>query len=269
MALIPIDDPDDPRLEPFRAIQERDLVGRQGRFILEGEIVLRLAAARSLHRIEALLIADNRVAKLADLIAGQPETVPVLVAPSAILSAAAGFAVHRGVLAIGVRCGPASARDLIEALPASALVVALCGLANHDNVGGVFRNAAAFGADAILLDGACCDPLYRKAIRVSAGAATVTPFHRGGSAETLCALLEEQGFTLTLTSPRGRTDVTALAPARRRAVVIGAEGAGLPEALLERFETARIAMAPGIDSLNAAAASAIVLHHAANARLVT
>ncbi|TGS75154.1 RNA methyltransferase, partial [Mesorhizobium sp. M3A.F.Ca.ET.175.01.1.1] len=88
----------------------------------------------------------------------------------------AGFHMHRGILAIGVRSSPQSAEALLETLPASALVVVLVGISNHDNIGSIFRNAAAFGADAVLLDSTCCDPLYRKAIRVSVGAALKVPF---------------------------------------------------------------------------------------------
>ena len=68
-------------------------------------------------------------------------------------------------------------------LPERALLVALVGIANHDNMGAIFRNAAAFGAHAVLIDNTCCDPLYRKAIRVSVGAALKVPFATGGSAQ--------------------------------------------------------------------------------------
>ncbi len=94
------------------------------------------------------------------------------------MSAVTGFPIHRGVLAIGLRGEAPSPAAIVPAAPAPALVLALAGLTNHDNVGACFRNAAAFGADAVLLDATTCDPLYRKAIRVSAGAALVTPFAR-------------------------------------------------------------------------------------------
>src|SRR3954470_12523087 len=160
---IPITDPDDPRIEPYRAVRERDLVGRADRFIVEGEVVLRVFLTRSRLAAESLLVAENRIDSLRDLIATLPETVPVYTAGRRVMDAIVGFPIHRGILALGRRPARVTAGELLGSLPAEALVVGLIGLANHDNVGGVFRNAAAFGAGAVLLDPDTCDPLYRKA----------------------------------------------------------------------------------------------------------
>lgn len=265
--VIAIADKEDPRLSAYREVRERDLSGRDGLFILEGEVVVRLAIERGLYPIQSLLIAENRLDKLLDVIATLAPEIPVFVAPRKVFDAVAGFAVHRGVLAVGKRADADSADALVDPLPASALVVVLCGLANHDNVGGVFRNAAAFGADAVFLDSSSCDPLYRKAIRVSVGTALVVPFFRGGTAFSLCTLLHDRGFSIALATPRGALDVTMMPPARRRAVVFGAEGSGLPDDLLARFETITIPMSGGIDSLNVATSSGITLFHAARRRV--
>ena len=144
-----------------------------------------------------------------------------------------------------------------------ALVVGLIGIANHDNMGGLFRNAAAFGADAVLLDAGCCDPLYRKAIRVSVGAALRVPFSRLAAGEDMPAILAAAGFETLALSPAGAQPLRDIARAPRTAVLFGAEGAGLPAELLARTRTISIRMSPGWDSLNVAAASAIVLHHLA------
>ena len=140
------------------------------------------------------------------------------------------------------------------------MVLALFGIANHDNMGGLFRNAAAFGAGAVLLGPGCCDPLYRKAIRVSVGAALTVPFARLGPDEDALDLLEAAGFEALALSPAGAELVSALTRPSRAAVLLGAEGSGLPPALLSGGRTLRIPMAEGWDSLNVAAASAIVLH---------
>ena len=95
-----------------------------------------------------------------------------------MLDGIVGFPIHRGILALGRRAPLPSADDLLAGLGHPALIVMLHGIANHDNVGAIFRNAAAFGADAVLLDGETCDPLYRKAIRVSVGASLIVPFAR-------------------------------------------------------------------------------------------
>ena len=181
--LIPVDDPRDPRIEPYRAIRERDLVGREGRFIAEGEVVLRvLARAAARLAVESLLVAEKRVAALARSSPSAAAGVPVYVAPQAVMerdrrlpdpSRHPGARPARADAPARPRCSPSAGRG--------ALVVGLFGIANHDNMGGIFRNAAAFGADAVLLDATCCDPLYRKAIRVSVGAALIVPFARGGT----------------------------------------------------------------------------------------
>ena len=137
----------------------------------------------------------------------------------------------------------------------------LVGLSNHDNVGAIFRNAAAFGADAVLLDETCCDPLYRKAIRVSVGAALKVPFAIGADAGSIGTLLGAAGFTQLALSPSGATDIRNASRFDRLALYFGAEGYGLPASVMSRLQTVRIDMAKGFDSLNVAAASAIALHH--------
>jgi tRNA G18 (ribose-2'-O)-methylase SpoU len=258
-AVISIDDPDDPRVADYREVRERDLVGRQGSFIAEGQVVLEKLLRAGRHPVRSVLIADKRLARLGPLLAGLGEAVPVYAASQAVMDAVAGFPIHRGILAVGTRC-EADAETLLAGLPRDALVMGLAGIANHDNMGGLFRNAAAFGVDALLLDDGCCDPLYRKAIRVSVGAALTVPFARAGGAEDLMARLAGQGFSVVALSPRGETDLAELEPAARTAVLFGAEGPGLPQAVLGLARTVRIEMAGGFDSLNVATTSGIVLH---------
>lgn len=259
-SIIAIDDAADPRLEPYRDIRERDLTGRLGIFIAEGRTVIEKLLVSPAHRPLSMLIAAHRVATHGALLAEAPPEMPVYAVPQTVVDGLAGFAVHRGLLAIGQRIDPPSPADLLASLPARTTVVALSGIANHDNMGGIFRNAAAFGAGAILLDPGCCDPLYRKAIRVSVGAALLVPFARAASTAELQALLDAQGFrTLSLT-PRGESTLAALPAAPRNAVWLGAEGPGLPAAVLARTATVRIPMAGGFDSLNVATTAGIVLH---------
>lgn len=260
--VVAVDDPDDPRLEAYRAVRERDLVGRQGLFVAEGRVVLEKAIAADPGALVSVLVAAHRLESLADLLAGLPDATPVYAAGQAVMDRIVGFPIHRGVLAIG-RAAPRDPAALLEDLPPQALVVGLVGIANHDNMGGIFRNAAAFGAGAVLLDDTCCDPLYRKAIRVSVGAALVTPFARAGSAGDLVDLLERAGFAVAALSPRGALDVRDLDLGPRRAALFGAEGPGLPDDVLSRVTAARIAMVENFDSLNVATASGVVLHQLA------
>lgn len=262
--LIVIEDPADPRIAEFSQIRERDLTGRGGRFIAEGTVVLRMLAAAHATgrgiRAEKLLLLRNRVEGVADLLAAFPAEVPIYVAEAPVLDAIAGFHLHRGVLALGRRDGTAETGELIARLPEDALVLVGCGISNHDNIGALFRNAAGFGADAVLLDETCCDPLYRKALRVSVGSVLTMPYARDGSSEALLGALADAGFAIWALSPAGEVEIGEIAPARRMALVVGTEGEGLPRAILERFHTARIAQMPGLDSLNVGTASGIALY---------
>src|SRR5690606_21086790 len=133
--------------------------------------------------------------------------------------------------------------------------------ANHDNVGACFRNAAALGADAVLLDAASCDPLYRKSIRVSAGTALSLPFARSGDGAGIVDALAGAGVETWALTPAGGEKLHTLAPPPRLAILLGAEGHGLPSALMDRCRRISIPMTPGIDSLNVATAGAIALAH--------
>src|ERR1700690_2650100 len=167
-----------PTHRAYRDGRGRALVGRDRLFIAEGEVVLRVLLRQTRLSVASLMVAEKRLAALSTLIADLPPDVPVFAATQAAMDAITGFPLHRGILAIGRRPTQPSADSLIAGLGASALVVALHGIGNHDNMGGIFRNAAAFGVGAVILDSDCCDPLYRKAIRVSVGAALLVPFAR-------------------------------------------------------------------------------------------
>lgn len=260
---IEIHDPDDPRIEAYRDIRERDLVGRAGLFVAEGKVVVEKLVGSPLYRPVSLLIAAKRFDGLDTLLARLPADVPVFVAAQQVLDAIAGFAMHRGILAIGCRVATPDAGALLAGLRGDADVLVLSAIANHDNMGGIFRNAAAFGAAAVLLDADCCDPLYRKAIRVSVGATLLVPTARLGRGDDLLALLDRHGFAPVSLSPAGATSLAHWRPARRNAMLLGAEGPGLSPALIERTQSLRIAMAGDFDSLNVATTSGIVLHHVA------
>lgn len=259
-----ISDAEDPRIAPFRAIRERDLVGRQGYFVAEGTVVLRvLAEAHAAGRgfvADRILVLENRLSGIADLLARFPETVPVYVTDRAVMNAIAGFDMHRGVLALGRRAAPISADDLVRSLGADALVVAAIGLSNHDNAGSLFRNAAAFGAGAVFLDETCCDPLYRKALRVSVGGVLKVPYLRGLPIADNLEALARAGFSILALSPAGRIEIGDVKVGGRVALVLGTEGEGLPDDVLSRFDTARIAQSPSMDSLNVAVAGGIALY---------
>jgi tRNA G18 (ribose-2'-O)-methylase SpoU len=258
---IRIDDSGDPRIAAYLDIRERDLAGRQGRFVAEGKVVLDVLLSAQRFAAESVLILENRLAGLADILRKAPADLPVYVVSGAVMDQVAGFHMHRGILAIGAKRQPQTAEALLAELPALALAVVLVGISNHDNIGSIFRNAAAFGADAVFLDPTCCDPLYRKAIRVSVGAALKVPFASFVDTAAFTEALAHHGFDQFALSPGGVVDIRDTQPSERLALYLGTEGEGLPKNLLDRLKTVRITMRKDFDSLNVAAASAIALHH--------
>jgi len=259
--LIAIEDIADPRIEAYRDIKERDLVGRAGLFVAEGKVVVEKLVTSDLHDPVSLLIAAKRAAALQPLIDQLADHVPVYVAAQGVMDAIAGFPVHRGILAMGRRSATPSADELLASCQGRATVLLLSAIANHDNMGGIFRNAAAFGVSAVLLDPDCCDPLYRKAIRVSVAATLLVPFAQLERGDDPLTVLERHGFDAMALSPAGTSLLADWRPRPRTAVLLGAEGPGLAADLIGRTQSVRIAMSGGFDSLNVATTSGIVLHH--------
>ncbi|MDB5216121.1 MAG: ribosomal methyltransferase [Myxococcaceae bacterium] len=272
--LVPLDSRDalaSAELEPYVRLRDRDLAGRtDGLFVAEGEVVVRvLASARQARfRVRSLLVEQRRVETLRDVLGGLGDDVPAYVVAQDVMNDVVGFAIHRGILALGERGAPI-APDSLLAGSGAALAIGLVGLTNHDNVGSVFRNAAAFGARGVLLDTATCDPLYRKSIRVSVGGALVVPFARCESADAMLDTIEAAGWEALSLSARGEEllDAVVREPAARgRVLLMGTEGEGLPAHVLARTRRVRIDMTPALDSLNVAVASGIALYEATRRR---
>ena len=271
---------DAPELLPYVGLRDRDLArvdlasGRgDGLFVAEGEVVVRVLASprQSNFRVRSLLVERRRVEAIRDVIDALGDDVDAYVVAQEVMDGVVGFAIHRGILAVGERGRPLVASELLRGGGAVAdarrpsVAVGLVGLANHDNVGSIFRNAAAFGASGVLLDAATCDPLYRKSIRVSVGGALVVPFARCPSAEAMLATIADAGWEALSLSGRGEAllDVVARdmsAAPRGRVLLLGTEGEGLPEHILARTRRVRIDMTKVLDSLNVAVASGIALY---------
>lgn len=258
--VVEISDADDQRLAAYKNIREKDLVGRQQRFIAEGKVVLNVLFSESARfETESLLILENRLNGLREQLDLLPEGVEVYSVPQSIMDEVAGFHVHRGILAVGRRKPQPELADMIGKLPESALAVVLCGISNHDNVGSIFRNAAAFEADCVLMDDTCCDPLYRKAIRVSVGATLKVPYFHGDTIEAIVETLQQARFDILALSPSSPMNIYQAPRNNRQALLLGTEGDGLPAHLLKQLTGARIPMSSQFDSLNVATASGIAL----------
>lgn len=257
-------DADDSRVAEFRDIRERDLVGRKGRFIAEGRVVLNLLAASVSFEAEKILILDSRIDGMRDVLTRFHADIPIYVCSRIVIDRIAGFPMHRGILAVGRTRQPPALAHLLGQLGETGFVLVCAGISNHDNLGSLFRNAAAFGTDFVCLDGRCCDPLYRKAIRVSVGTVLTMPYARVAQTEAVLDALQSADFDVRALSPAGATAIAAFRPGHRVALVVGTEGDGLSETVLTRLQTLRVSQAPSVDSLNVAVAAGIALHHVAS-----
>ena len=256
--LIYVDDPADPRLDDYRNVPDAELLERRGLFVAEGRLVVRRLLASSRFAARSVLVTAPARESLKDVLDGCD--LPVFVVPQLLLNGITGFNIHRGCLAIGERGAGPDWRTLVGGSP----VIVVERVANADNIGAIFRNAAAFGAAGVLLERSCTDPLYRKAIRTSMAAALSVPFARLEPWPDALGALRRQGVTLVgLATGAGET-LDAVARTVRGhtvALLVGHEGDGLSEAAIAACDhLARIPMAAGVDSLNVATAAGIGLY---------
>ena len=256
-----IDSPDDPRVEAYRDLRDRELMARKGLFVAEGRLVVRRVIESGRFVVRSLLLSDaSRRALDADL-SVLPAPVPVYRCTMDICAGLTGFNLHRGCLALVHR---PSLRNVTDVIQDATTLVVLDSVSNADNVGGVFRSAAAFGVDAVLLSPGCCDPFYRKAIRTSMGTVLSVPFARIAPWPRGLLDVRDRGFSLVALTLRHDSVslATFVASARptRMAVMIGAEGDGLGgdvEALADC--RVRIPVRGQVDSLNLSVAAGIAL----------
>jgi tRNA G18 (ribose-2'-O)-methylase SpoU len=227
--------------------------------VAEGKVVLSVLLSSQIFEAESVLVLESRLSGIIPILETAKSDPPIYVVKSSVMDEIAGFSMHRGVLAIGGYKQPA---PNAPSFSADALIVVIAGVSNHDNVGAIFRNAAAFHADAIFLDDQSCDPLYRKAIRVSVGAVLKVPFFKAGTLNQIADGLIGNDFKLIALSPRGERSIIHMPKSGRRALILGSEGDGLPQSLLSRLSAWKIPMAQDFDSLNVATASGIALFHA-------
>jgi tRNA G18 (ribose-2'-O)-methylase SpoU len=258
----PIDRLDDPRIAPYARVGDPAWLRNHGLFVAEGRLVARRLFESHRFEVDSVLVTPAALAALQDIL---PEDVPAYVAEQALLNSITGFNFHRGCLALVRR--PASAdvlpSDVVSPLRGAHRLVALEGIGNPDNIGGIFRTAAAFGVDAVLLDPASGDPLYRKAIRTSMGAALQIPFARLEPWPEGLDLFKRDGFRIIALTPRAdanHINEAAVTLPSRWVLLAGAEGPGLSDAALAAADVhARIPIAETVDSLNVTVAVGIAL----------
>lgn len=258
--VIPIDSLDDPRLAPYRALKDRDLAREGGRFIAEGEMVVRRLLDSSF-AIESVLLSQRRVAEIAPIL---PPNIPVYVLSDSQIEHVIGFRFHSGVIAVGLRGRKLSLDDLPRDTDSLRLVI--CPeIANTENLGGLIRIAAAFGMNAMILGPRSCDPFFRQAVRVSMGTVFKLPIVQSEDLlHDLDRLRNEWRAQLIATVLHDETaeSLAEVHPPARFALLFGNEAQGLSEDVVRRCgRRVTIPMRLGTDSLNVMVAAGIFLFH--------
>ena len=299
--VVVVTDPDDPRLVDYGQLTDpvarRRIERDRAIMVVEGRVAVR-QLLDSHHRVRSLLVDDHQVESAGDLVrATLSRGVPVLVGSRDVVARTVGFDLHRGVVAVADRPPALDPGDVLDEAARTGsigggppLLAVLEGLNDHENIGAIFRHAAAFGVAAVLLDPTCADPFYRRSIRVSAGHVLHVPSARLAPWPAALGRLRSAGFVVAALAPRrtapdgsGRRPTLSLeqlasvVAGHRRpdargatvgpsgvALIVGAEGPGLSAGVLAvADETVSIPMAAGVDSLNAATAAAIAFHRLA------
>ena len=269
MPIIRIGAADDSRLADFDVVPDPVRLRESGQFVVEGRFAIEMLLRERRFRVRSLLLTGSTHRALAaELAAPDWAGLDVYVA-SAGHFRIGGYDFHRGYLALADRPAPTPLDELLDAAPPEAPLLVLERVADPDNVGSLFRNGAAFGVGALVLSPGCADPLYRKAIRTSAGATLRLPFAAGLEWPAAVQVLRDRNYLVAALSPlRGAPgeatqelgEFTAHRPRRPVALVVGTEGEGLTAGALAAADArVHIPIEPSVDSLNVATAAAIAL----------
>jgi tRNA G18 (ribose-2'-O)-methylase SpoU len=250
---------DDPRIAAYAHVGDHAWLIRHGLFVAEGRLVVERLIDDGRYDIHSVLVTPAAVDPLHARFARL--SADIYVAHQSLLHAVTGFNFHRGCLALVRRPEPVP----LERFLSARRMLLLEGVGNPDNVGGLFRVAAALGADGVLLDSRSADPLYRKAVRTSMGTVLRVSFAQVDEWTDALTTLAVAGFRLIALTPdssaRTLSELADTGRYERVALMLGAEGPGLSaDTLGAAHERARIPIARGVDSLNVVVAAAIALY---------
>lgn len=262
MPIVRLTSLDQPGLEVFTSLTEAQLRNRlnpeSGLFIAESPKVIRVAMSAGYEPVALLTEEKHLTADAADIVAALPPETPIFTGPRDLLASLTGYTLTRGVLCAMRRKARPSLEDVCRG---KSRVVVIDGVVDSTNVGAIFRSAAALGMDAVIVTSNSCDPLNRRAVRVSMGSVFLVPWTW---MEGPVSRLNDLGFktvAMALTDKSVTLDDPALNAEPRLAIIMGTEGDGLPAEAIERSDyVVRIPMAYGVDSLNVAAASAVAFY---------
>ena len=250
---------DDPHLDPYRHVGEPQWLESRRLFVAESRLVVERLLGESRYELESIAVTPPAFDALAPKL--EAVSCDVLICERHLLEDITGFNFHRGCIALAHR--PADTRP--ERLFNGRRILALEGVGNPDNVGGIFRTAAAFGVDGVVIDKSCADPYYRKAIRTSMAATIQLPWSRPSDWLETLERFRGEGFTLVALTPSSDGTTIEAFSSRvrdedRLVVMLGAEGPGLSESACHAADLrVSIPIEPTLDSLNVVVAAGIAL----------
>jgi tRNA G18 (ribose-2'-O)-methylase SpoU len=255
-----LEDPADPRAADYAHIGDAAWLRDRGLFVAEGRLVVERLVAAGRFTLRSILLTSSAFDAMAGPLAAAQ--CPVYLVSRQVMKTLTGFDFHRGCLALAQR------EPMVGSLPSvkhQRRLLGMEGVGNPDNVGGLFRVAEAFGAEAVLLDPASGDPLYRKAIRTSMGAVLRLPYIRLAAWPADLERTRGDGFKIVALTPKHSAATLdeysrSIRQGDRLIVMVGAEGPGLSESVLRVADAlVRIPVAQGVDSLNVVVAAGIAL----------
>lgn len=247
-------------IESYRIVGDNGALERAGLFVAEGRLVVERLLEDRRYRVHSVLLTSTAADALRDTLERRPD-VKLVVSDRAAIESVTGFDFHRGCVALAYR---ERAQIPFDSLVAYRRILAIEGVGNPDNIGGLFRSALALGAGGVLLDSTAGDPLYRKATRTSMAATLRVPYSREADLPATLARLRTHGFLVVALTPDSSAtaiDELELDSGTRVVVLVGSEGEGLgASAFAQANLRVRIPVDPRADSLNVVAAASIALH---------
>ena len=265
MPIIEITSLNHPGVEMFSSLTEAQLRNRlepeKGIFIAESPKVIRVALNAGYEPLALLCEPKHMEGDAADIVAGRPN-LPIYTGERELLSLLTGYALTRGVLCAFRRPMPKSIEDVCRN---ARRIVVIQGVTDTTNIGAIFRSAAALGIDAVVLTTDSCDPLNRRAVRVSMGSVFLIPWTWTDASLKEIRRLGFRTAAMALAEDSISLDAPSLKNEPKLAIIMGTEGDGLPhDAIAGADYVVRIPMAHGVDSLNVAAASAVAFWELGN-----
>jgi tRNA G18 (ribose-2'-O)-methylase SpoU len=264
----PVETLDIPDLAPYRTMRLQYEHRQRGIFVAEGEKVVRRLLESDLEVI-SLLLPAKWLEAYRDLLARRPEKqIRAFTAEKSLLESLTGFTMYQGVLAIGRVPPPVRLEQILVRSQGSLLILAVEGVSNAQNLGGLVRNCVALGVDAMLLGESCCSPYLRRAVRSSMGTLFKFPVIESAALAADLKTAKENGLKIVAAHPHTnekslwQTDFT-----QPCIILVGSEGEGIsPPTLRLCDEVVAIPMHNDVDSLNVGTAGAIFLYEATRQR---